>query len=109
MPALASASATVQGMATELDEIVDQQAARVTAEGVQLAERAGLNAEGLPKRAAGSGWRAVLDAADVHECAAIVVGSRGLTGISAALGRVSNGVVHHSRRPVLVVPTEEDR
>ena len=53
MPALASASATVQGMATER--------------------------------------------------------SRCLNGISAALGSISNGVVHHSRRPVLVVPTEEDR
>ena len=37
--------------------------------------------------------------------AAIVVGCRGLTGISAALGSVSQGVVHHSERPVLLVPT----
>ena len=50
---------------------------------------------------------AVRDAANQYACAAIVIGSRGLTGVSAALGSVSNGVVHNSRRPVLVVPPEE--
>jgi len=39
---------------------------------------------------------------------AIAVGSRGFTGISAALGSISNGVVHDSRRPVLVVPAETE-
>ena len=108
-PALAGASATVQGMAAELDEVADQQSADRTAEGVKAAEAAGFDAEGLSERATGPTWKAVLDTGDEHSCAAIVVGSRGLTGISAALGSVSNGVVHHSRRPVLVVPPEEER
>jgi nucleotide-binding universal stress UspA family protein len=73
---------------------------------VQLARQAGFEAEGLSQRAEGPTWETVLDAADEHGCSAIVVGSRGLTGLSAALGSVSNGVVHHSRRPVLVVPPE---
>ena len=30
-------------------------------------------------------------------------------GISTVLGSASNGVVHHSRRPVLVVPGEDER
>ena len=107
-PALAGASATVKGMAAELDDVADEQSADHAAEGVQLAGRAGFDAEGLSERATGPAWKAVLDTADQHSCAAIILGSRGLTGISAALGSVSNGVVHHSRRPVLVVPPEEE-
>ena len=96
-------------MAAKLDKVADEQSSDRTAEGVQVAESAGFDAEGLSERAIGPAWKAVLDAADEHSSAAIVVGSRGLTGISAALGSVSNGVVHHSRRPVLVVPPEEER
>jgi nucleotide-binding universal stress UspA family protein len=106
-PALAGASASVQGMAAELDEVADEQSEDRTAEGVEIAQRAGFDPEGLSERATGPVWKAVLDTGDRNACAAIVVGSRGLTGISAALGSVSNGVVHHSRRPVLVVPPEE--
>jgi nucleotide-binding universal stress UspA family protein len=106
-PALAALSRTVEGMATELDEIADEQSSKLTDDGVELAEQSGFDATGLSERAVGPGWMAVRDAANHHASAAIVVGSRGLTGISAALGGVSNGVVHNSRRPVLVVPPEE--
>jgi nucleotide-binding universal stress UspA family protein len=105
-PALARASRAVHGMAAELDEIAAKQSDDLTATGVELARQAGFEAEGLSERVEGPAWEAVLGAADDHACSAIVVGSRGLTGISAALGSVSNGVVHHSRRPVLVVPPE---
>ena len=108
-PALAGASATVQGIATELDEVADDQSEDRVAEGIEVAKSAGFAAEGMSERAVGPIWKAVLEAADRHDCAAIVVGSRGLTGISAALGSVSNPVVHQSRRPVLVVPPGEDR
>jgi nucleotide-binding universal stress UspA family protein len=107
-PALAGVSGAVAGMAAELDEIADGQSADRCAEGVAAAERAGFAVEGLSERAGGPVWKAVLDTADQHSCATIVIGSRGLTGISAALGSVSNGVVHHSRRPVLVVPPPEE-
>lgn len=107
-PALAGASAGVRGMAAELDEVADAQSSDRTAEGVQVAESAGFDAEGVSERATGPTWKAVLDTAVEHSCAALVVGSRGLTGISAALGSVSNGVVHHSRRPVLVVPPDKE-
>lgn len=108
-PALAGVSRTVLGMAKELDELAAAQSGGRTAEGVRVAEGAGFAAEALSERAAGPTWRAVLDLADEHACEAIVVGSRGLSGISAALGSVSNGVVHHSRRPVLVVPPRGER
>jgi nucleotide-binding universal stress UspA family protein len=102
--ALAGISSTVQGMAVELDEAATERSKDVTGEGVLVAERAGFDAEEWSERAAGPIWMAALDAADRHGSGVIVVGSRGLTGISAALGSVSNAIVHHSRRPVLVVP-----
>jgi nucleotide-binding universal stress UspA family protein len=108
-PALADASATGHGVVAELDEVADEQSVDHTAEGVQVAEQAGFAAEGLSERTTEPAWKAILDIADQHACAAIVVGSRGLTGLSAALGSLSNGVVHHSHRPVLVVPPEEER
>jgi nucleotide-binding universal stress UspA family protein len=108
-PALAGASGTVQGMAAELDEVADEQSEERSSQGAQVAESAGFNAEASSERATGPTWQAILRAADERSCAAIVVGSRGLTGISAALGSVSNGVLHHSRRPVLAVPGEEER
>lgn len=108
-PALAGVSGTVHGMAEELDEIAKEQSGDRIAEGVRVADGAGFAAEGLSERATGPVWKSVLDIADDHGCAAIVVGSRGLTGFSAALGSVSNGVVHHSRRPVLVVPPVGER
>jgi nucleotide-binding universal stress UspA family protein len=107
-PVLAGLSKSISGVAVELDEIADEQSARLTEEGVEIADQSGFEATGLSERATGPGWMAVRDAADQHSCAAIVIGSRGLTGVSAALGSVSNGVVHHSRRPVLVVPAQEE-
>ena len=108
-PALAGASATVQGIAAQLDEVADEKSEAHAADGAKLAASAGFDAEGLSEEASGPIWKTILDAADRNQCAAIVVGSRGLSGISAALGSVSNGVVHHSHRPVLVVSDEEER
>jgi nucleotide-binding universal stress UspA family protein len=104
VPALAGLSGTVGGMAHELDAIADEQSTERTSAGVNLAEQAGFEVSGLSERATGPVWSNILEIAAERACSAIVVGSRGLTGISAALGSVSNGVVHHSRRPVLVVP-----
>jgi nucleotide-binding universal stress UspA family protein len=106
VPALAGLSGTVAGMARELDEIADEESTGCTSGGVNVAEQAGFEVSGLSERATGPVWSTVLEIAAEHDCSAIVVGSRGLTGISAALGSVSNGVVHHSRGPVLVVPAE---
>ena len=108
-PALAGVSRSVRGMTVELDEIADEQSTERTAEGVQFAELAGLDVGGLSERATGPTWMSVLETADEHSSAAIVVGSRGMTGIDAALGSVSAGIIHQSPRPVLVVPPKEQR
>jgi len=69
-----------------------------------VARDAGLDARAEAIEAHGSIWPAIVRAGDHHDAAAIVVGSRGLSGFkSAMLGSVSAGVVHHSKRPVLVV------
>jgi len=43
--------------------------------------------------------------ADRHDAAAIVMGSRGLTGLTSMLlvGSVSSAVLHHAGRPTLIV------
>ena len=90
-----------------MDDIGSEQGRGNAAEGAAAAEEAGLAAEPLSSKAVtGPIWRNLIDAADEHGAAAIVMGSRGTTGISAALGSCSHGVVHHSHLPVLVVPPE---
>ena len=49
---------------------------------------------------------AILDEADVIDAGAIVLGSRGLTGIgSLLLGSVSHAILQHADRTVIVVPS----
>ena len=103
-PALAGASGSVMGMAAELDELANEQSSDISARGAVTAMLAGLEAKGTSEAAKGPLWRTVLDAADQHGSPAIVLGSRRHGPVSAALGSVSNGVVHHSHKPVLVVP-----
>ena len=91
-------------MAAELDEIAATQSAATVAEGVSLAEQAGLDAESLTMRTEGPAWSGVREAARERDAAVIVMGSRGLSGLSRALGSVSSAVVHHSSCAVLVMP-----
>jgi nucleotide-binding universal stress UspA family protein len=95
--------------ALELEQEEAQKAGAVAARGAELAEAAGLQplpvaAKGRPKA-----WPTLLDLAEEHAVAAMVVGSRGLGGVeSALLGSVSSGVLDHANLPVLVVPPVEE-
>ena len=102
MPAFAWAA----GPLPAVDEIflaARQGAQRVAEEGARLATEAGFDAEPLVAEAGGPVWPTIVGVADEHDVAAIVMGSRGLSGVrSVLLGSVSSGVVHHAGRPVLV-------
>jgi nucleotide-binding universal stress UspA family protein len=111
-PASDAFSVPVNGLASqfpgdlqELHAIASRRAEEVVAEGVELARRAGLDAEPMTKQAGRTVWLTIVEAAEERDAVAVVLGSRGLSGVkSALLGSVSTGVVHHCRRPVLVVP-----
>lgn len=51
---------------------------------------------------------AIVAVADVRDADEIVVGSRGLGRVRAALGSVSHDVLHLSHRPVVVIPSGKE-
>ena len=96
---------SVGGMARELDEIAKEQSDDLAHAGVEEATGAGFVGQPLSEGSSGVLWRRLLDVADEQEASAIVLGSRGLSGLSGVLGSVSYGVIHHAERPVLLVPS----
>jgi nucleotide-binding universal stress UspA family protein len=108
------ARGVAEDVIAELDSGTAERAAETAREGAELAAAAGFDARPearralaqAAERAAVTVWRAVLDVADEAAVELIVLGSRGRSGIkSMVLGSVSYGVVHHSERPVLIVPS----
>jgi nucleotide-binding universal stress UspA family protein len=91
------------------DRAAAEEAGRLAEEGVRIARRAGMGAKALPIEAAGPVWKTIVEAADEHGAAAVVMGSRGYTPLRAMLlGSVSSAVVHHARQPTLVVHDHGD-
>ena len=88
----------------ELDRAAAEECTRVAEEGAHLAQEAGLGAEPLAVPAAGPVWATIVELADRYNAAAIVMGSRGLTGVRSMLhGSTSSAVMQHAERPALVV------
>ena len=89
----------------ELDRAAAERGGDRADEGVRIARSVGLQAEAMPVKATGPIWKTILEIADRHDAATIVMGSRGLAGLRAMfLGSVSGAVVHHADRPTLIVP-----
>jgi nucleotide-binding universal stress UspA family protein len=89
----------------ELESLILDRANRVLQEGVALATEVGFTAEGRIEQTIAAPWRAILDVAEEFDARLIVVGARGLSAVeSVVLGSVSNALVHHAKRAVLVVP-----
>ncbi len=88
----------------KLDRAGAEDGGRVAEQGVRAAQKAGLNAEPVAIKATGPVWKTIIELADLHDAVAIVMGSRGLTGMrSMLLGSVSSAVVQHTQRPTLVI------
>ncbi|WP_395308834.1 universal stress protein [Mycobacterium sp. AMU20-3851] len=80
---------------------------RIAFEGAKRARAAGLNAEPRVLSRMTTASESIVQVADEIDAALIVLGSRGRRGLwSAVLGSTSVNVLHHARRPTLVVPSE---
>lgn len=94
--------------AEELDAATVADAERLAAEGAEQARSAGLEAQPRAVRSDGSVWAGICRTARELDASAVVVGSRGRSGIkSVLLGSISTAVMHHADRPVLVVSEPE--
>jgi nucleotide-binding universal stress UspA family protein len=91
--------------AAELDAALAADAEALATEGARFAEQGGLRARPWAVRGDPRVWPTLVDLAEEEGAGAIVVGSRGLSGLrSTVLGSVSHGTLDHSAHPVLVVP-----
>jgi len=97
--------ATIAREAAEaIDRESELQAQRLAQEAADLAGAAGMEARAEAARCIGNVWSTILAVADREDAGAVVVGSRGRSGIkSFLLGSVSRAVVEQCERPVLVV------
>ena len=88
----------------KLDDAAEQQALETATAGAAVLSDRGMAATPRARRCERNVWSTILDTADELDATAIVVGSRGHSGLKAALlGSVSAGIVNHSDRPVVVV------
>ncbi len=93
----------------QLDRAAEQSAATLAEEGARVAAAAGLDATPVTRRATGNVWATLDNLAEEHDAAVVVVGARGRSELHAfLLGSVTHGLVHHCRRPVLVVRDEHE-
>jgi nucleotide-binding universal stress UspA family protein len=91
-------------VAHDVDSALHGQADRIAAEGAELARSLGFVAEPMASADAGDVPGTILDVARDRNAAAIIVGSRGLSGLRARLeGSTSKGLLHHATCPVIVV------
>lgn len=91
--------------AQEIDDTLEARADRIAQDGAELAKSLGLQAEVLVVADEGANAAdAIVELARERDVAAIVVGSRGHTGLRARLeGSTSNAVAKHASCPVVMV------
>lgn len=90
----------------EADHASRAAADRLAAEGAELARQAGFNAQPRESTRLQTTAHAILAEAEACGASAIVMGSRGLTGVkSLLLGSVSHEVLQRADRTVIVVPS----
>src|SRR5438270_6629971 len=91
-----------------IDDASAKQAEQTAAEGAEVVRKLGLEARPAAIVQQTTTARAILAEAEKLDATAIVMGSRGLTGVrSMLLGSVSHEVIQHADRTVVVVPSPE--
>jgi len=91
-----------------LDHTEEDHAQRVADDGCELARSLGLAAEPHAVRDEASVAETIVRVAEDRDAQALVIGTRGRSAIaSALLGSTSEGVLHKTRRPLLVVHAPE--
>ena len=100
---LALPSGVVAEAVADIDAATREAAEAIAAEGTELAAAAGFETRPHVVRSSGAIFAALIVCADELDAVAIVLGSRGRSTLAATLlGSVSTGVLHHTKRPVLV-------
>jgi nucleotide-binding universal stress UspA family protein len=88
------------------DDATRAAAQRLAEEGAELARQAGFEAQARESPQLDTVANAILDEAEAVQAGAIMMGSRGLTGLkSLLLGSVSHAVLQRADRTVIVVPS----
>jgi nucleotide-binding universal stress UspA family protein len=93
--------------ADEIDEDSEKYAKELAERGAKAAEEAGFAPRALWVADQRGIADAIVDTADELDVDLVVLGARGLAGVRAYLGSVSNHVLQHAHRPVLVVPSKK--
>lgn len=95
---------------SEIEDELGKKVLALTEEGTVKAVTAGLDAVSDVRKTTAPVWRELLAAADEVDADVIVAGSRGYGETKALLlGSTSQALAHHSRRPLLIVPTPHER
>jgi nucleotide-binding universal stress UspA family protein len=105
----AAGGALMAGMNTPMavDEEAETEARRVAEEGAELARTAGFDASSRVCAQTATVPDTIIAQADRANATAIVMGTRGRTGLQSVMGSVSHAVVQRSDRAVMVVPSAE--
>jgi len=90
----------------DVDAQSEDEARQVAEHGARLAGEAGFEARPLWVADTRAIADTIVEGADELDVDLIVLGARGLAGIRAFLGSVSNHVLQHAHRPVLVIPAK---
>lgn len=92
----------------DLDAATLDTSERIAADGARHAQTVGFKAAPRVTSTMVTASEAIVEAAEELDAAVIVMGSRGRRGLRAALlGSTSTNVLHHARRPTLVIPSAD--
>jgi nucleotide-binding universal stress UspA family protein len=89
----------------DADAEIAKGARRTADEGAEIAAAAGFEATPITEPRRESVWSTIIEVAEQHDAAVIVLGSHGRTGLSYVLkGSIATAVSQHAERPVMIVP-----